>query len=109
MRVAGPGSYVVLKALAFKSRGENKDAYDLFYVLRRFGTALDDVVARLAPLLGDAHAQRALVVLERDFAETASIGPRRVAEFLRGARDDDLQADVRGLVLDLVARCRLSR
>jgi hypothetical protein len=106
--VAGAGAFVVLKALAFESRGENKDAYDLFYILRHFGNALDDVVARLAPLLGDASAARALAVLERDFAEIESLGPRRVAEFLRGHRDEDLQADVRGLVLDLVARCRPS-
>jgi len=31
--ICGPGAYVVLKALAFNLRGENKDAYDLFYVV----------------------------------------------------------------------------
>jgi len=29
IRVCDAGAYVVLKALAFDSRGENKDAYDL--------------------------------------------------------------------------------
>jgi hypothetical protein len=33
-------AYVVLKALAFDSRGENKDAYDLFYVVRNYGVGL---------------------------------------------------------------------
>jgi hypothetical protein len=28
--VCGPGAYVVLKALAVRNRGENKDAYDLY-------------------------------------------------------------------------------
>jgi len=107
--VAGPGSYVVLKALAFKSRGANKDAYDLFYVLRYFGAGLDEVVARLVPLLDDASAREALAVLESDFSNIESLGPRRVAEFVHGRRDDDLQADVRGLVLDLVARCRATK
>ena len=107
--VAGPGSYVVLKALAFKSRGENKDAYDLFYVLRYFGAGIDEIIARLVPLLDDAAAQEAITVLETDFANIESIGPRRVAEFIHGRRDDELQADVRGLVLDLVARCRATR
>jgi hypothetical protein len=36
--VCGAGAYVVLKALAFDSRGENKDAYDLYYVVRNFGS-----------------------------------------------------------------------
>ena len=34
--VCGPGAFVVLKALAFKGRGENKDAYDLYYLVRNF-------------------------------------------------------------------------
>jgi hypothetical protein len=34
--VSDAGAYVVLKALAFDSRGENKDAYDLFYVVRNY-------------------------------------------------------------------------
>jgi len=28
----GPGAYVVVESLAFRNRGENKDAYDLIYV-----------------------------------------------------------------------------
>jgi hypothetical protein len=41
-------------------------------------------------------------VLKEDFAAIDSVGPRRVAEFLLGAPDDALQADVRGLVLDFL-------
>jgi hypothetical protein len=107
--VSGPGAYVVLKALAFKNRGENKDAYDLFYVLLHFGAGIDDIVARLVPLLDKAEAQEAMTVLERDFSDLDGVGPRRVAEFLRGGRDYELQADVRGLVLDLVGRCKAAK
>ena len=35
--VCGPGAFVVLKALAFEIRGENKDAYDLYYLVRNYG------------------------------------------------------------------------
>lgn len=44
MWVSGPGAFVVLKGLAFRLRGENKDAYDLVYVLLEYGNGLDDVV-----------------------------------------------------------------
>ncbi|MCA9775124.1 MAG: hypothetical protein KC800_00345 [Candidatus Eremiobacteraeota bacterium] len=37
VRIVGLVAYVVLKALAFKERGESKDAYDLIYVLMRAG------------------------------------------------------------------------
>jgi hypothetical protein len=38
IRVSGAGAFVAMKALALRGRGENKDAYDLVYVLRNFGT-----------------------------------------------------------------------
>jgi hypothetical protein len=102
--VAGAGAYVVLKALAFDSRGENKDAYDLYYVLRNYGRGPDDVAAKLRPLLDDSEARRALAILRRDFAELDSVGPMRVAAFVTGERDDELQADVVAFVGELLAK-----
>lgn len=100
--VCGPGAFVVLKALAFLGRGENKDAYDLYYFIRNFGAGVEDVADCLRPLLGDDEAQRALQVLRDDFLEHDGVGPRRVAEFLQGGPDDDIQADVVGFVSELV-------
>jgi hypothetical protein len=100
-RVCGPGAFVVLKALAFRNRGENKDAYDLVYVLRSFGSGVQAVAQRLLPLRQDEVAQLALGHLREDFSEIDSVGPKRVADFAHGRPDDDLQADARGLVLDL--------
>lgn len=102
--VAGPAAYVVLKALALKNRGENKDAYDLFYVLRYFEAGLGDIASRLERFGNDRSAHEALAVLREDFSEVDSVGPIRIAEFLTGGPDDDVQADVRGIVLDLLER-----
>jgi hypothetical protein len=99
--VCGAGAYVVLKALAFDSRGENKDAYDLFYVIRNYGTGVSDVVAKLQSLLDDEEAQKALDVLRRDFTDPESVGPMRVAEFISGKYDDEIQADVVGFVAEV--------
>jgi len=41
--VCGPGAFIVLKALAFHQRGENKDAYDLYFVIRNYGSGIDAV------------------------------------------------------------------
>lgn len=101
--VSGAGAYVVLKALAFDSRGENKDAYDLFYVVRNFGAGPVDVASKMTPLLDDPDAQRALAVLQRDFVEVDAVGPMRVAAFLTGGRDDELQAEVVNFVAQLLA------
>jgi hypothetical protein len=94
--VCGAGAFVVLKALAFRGRGENKDAYDLYYVVRNYGAGIEDVAARLRLLTGDAHAERALAVLREDFLDPDGVGPRRVAEFLVRGPGPDLQPDVVG-------------
>ncbi|WP_309889941.1 hypothetical protein [Archangium sp.] len=92
--VCGAGAFIVLKALAFKFRGTNKDAYDLFYILKYFGRGMGDVVERLRPLLQDAHCIEALTILRRDFLAQDGLGPMRVAHFLKGGPDDEIQADV---------------
>lgn len=102
--VCGAGAFVVLKALAFLGRGENKDAYDLYYLVRHFGEGVEDVAAFLRPLLGDPEAERAMEVLRADFTDHDGIGPRRVAEFLLGRPDDAVQADVAGFVKALLER-----
>jgi hypothetical protein len=79
--VVGPGAFVILKALALRRPGENKDAYDLFYVLRHLEAGLTDIVRRLEPHADDASARETLAFLKDDFAEIDSVGPRRVAEF----------------------------
>ena len=96
--VCGPGAYTVLKALAFENRGENKDAYDLYFVLRNYGTGVGDVVTRLRPLREETETKKAVAILKRDFLENNGLGPRRVSEFLTGGGNDEIQADVVGFV-----------
>ena len=106
--VCGAGAFVVLKALAFHNRGECKDAYDLYYMLRSYGDGVRSVVGELRPLLEDDSAQTALGYLREDFRNHDSIGPRRVAQFLFGRPDDDTQADAVGFVQQLqqlIAEC----
>jgi hypothetical protein len=100
--VCGAGAFMVLKALAFRGRGENKDAYDLLYVLQNYGTEyIAEVAAALRPLLDHAVAHEALQVLKEDFSTARSLGPMRAAEFL--ARSDDAyRADLAGAVVELI-------
>jgi len=103
--VCGPGAFVILKALAFGTRGENKDAYDLYYVIRNYGSGVDDVLKHLDPFLHDQKTQKALQMLRRDFSDSDGVGPRRVAEFLYAAPNDELQADVAGFIRELLRKC----
>jgi hypothetical protein len=102
--VCDAGAYVVLKALAFDSRGENKDAYDLYYVVRNYGAGPTDVASKLRQVLDDTEAERAVAILKRDFSDPEAVGPMRVAAFVTAGRDEELQADVVGFIGQLLAK-----
>ncbi len=61
--ICGPGAYVVLKALAFDLRGENKDTYDLFYVV--FGE-MEMETWSAAVLTADRGNEKLVVHADRD-------------------------------------------
>ena len=103
--VCEAGAFTVLKALAFDGRGENKDAYDLIYMLQNYGTGVEDVFARLQPLLNAPSTQQALVILERDFVGVDSVGILRVAQFLGDEQDATVRADASGAVRSLLGLC----
>jgi hypothetical protein len=89
-------------------QGENKDAYDLFYVLRDYGASLEDVVRHMRPLLEGENTTKAIEILRRDFLRENGVGRRRVAEFRAGGPDEAIQADVVGFVGDLLRRLEAS-
>ncbi len=101
--VCGPAAFVVMKALAFRLRGENKDAYDLTYSLR-FGPGVEEVARRLAPIKDEPEVREAIGYLREDFETEESTGPRRTSEFLFDARDENAEADAWGVVQDLLGR-----
>jgi hypothetical protein len=102
----GPGAFVVLKALAFRKRGENKDAYDLYYHIRNFGSGVEDIAVALKPLLNEKETKEAIKILKEDFTDNDGIGAVRVARFITGSTDETIQADVAGFIhalLDLIS------
>lgn len=108
--VCGPAAFVVLKALAFADRAEPKDAYDLVYVIRRSPGRGEAIADRLAThATNDRESvHSALELLARDFDDLESIGPQRAARFASAdeLELDDLAADARGYVDDLLKSCR---
>jgi len=100
--VCGPAAFIVMKALAFAGRGENKDAYDLFYVARNAGRGAQDPAGILAPLATEPECREAIGVIRRDFTDLDALGPRRVAEFLLGRPDESVQAEVAGFMRRLI-------
>jgi len=105
--VCGPGAFVVLKALAFRKRGKNKDAYDLYYHIRNYGSSVEDVAEALKPLLNEKETKEAIKILSEDFTSNDSVGAVRVARFITDSTDEMIQADVAGFIHALLDLIRL--
>lgn len=103
--VCGPGAFIVLKALAVEMRAENKDAYDLYYVIRNFGRGPEEVAESILRLPADPVVRRAAGILRTEFASLDSVGPMRVAAFLM-EEGDELRADAVGFVDRLLRSLR---
>jgi hypothetical protein len=102
--VCGPGAYIILKAMAFDSRGEGKDAYDLFYVVRNFGSGHEEVLQHLLPLIQNEHGKKAIDILKRDFSNPSLVGSVRVARFIHGQPNEETQVEVAGLINQVLHR-----
>jgi hypothetical protein len=100
--ICPPHVFVLLKAIAMKNRDKQKDAYDLYYVLRH----ADGGPGRLGQMLRDFREHVAFSEmtdsLQRDFETIDSRGPADVCAFLGEIGNDDLAADVLANVQDLL-------
>lgn len=103
--VCNPGVFVMLKTLAFHNRGKFKDAYDLYYMVRNYGKGPEDVASFFKPLLDTGTGQEAVDILRTNFLEEKAPGPIRVARFVTGMENAELQADVVGFIADLLRTC----
>ena len=95
----------LLKALAFDGSGDNKDAYDLAYILNSTvfdESALGEMRHFFSSHRTDSHVQAALNIIDRDFTLHDGVGPTRAARFLRNEPDDEIQADVARLIARLL-------
>lgn len=121
VRYADLTSFLILKAIAFDQRAENKDAGDLMHVMRYAGTSEEVGAEIVARYRSGAHNQAildALEILQNRFCDGDGIegylrnGPVAAARFKLGLDEEDdderirEQLDVAGLVMEIIAYVR---
>ena len=84
VRVAGLLTYTVLKILAFQDRHENKDAYDLVFVIANYpgGPTAAGRASASSPIAGHPQVTEAIALLAARFADSDHDGPHAYAAFL---------------------------
>jgi hypothetical protein len=97
VRVANTMPYIVLKVLAFQDRHENKDAYDLVFVLLNShgGPRATGVAAAASPIAGHRQVIEALTLLAERFLDIEQDGPAAYAHFLAAPDDPEAHARLR--------------
>lgn len=97
VRVAGLLTYTVLKILAFQDRHENKDAYDLVFVVANYpgGPAAAGRASADSPIAGHHQVAEAIALLAARFADASHDGPHAYASFLADPYDDETTARLR--------------
>ncbi len=97
VRVAGLLPYTVLKILAFQDRHENKDAYDLVFVIVNYagGPTAAGRASAASPIAGHPQVTEAIDLLFARFADADHDGPHAYASFLADPDDDEAKARLR--------------
>lgn len=81
-KIADPLSCVVMKAIAFGDRAREKDAYDLYIIIKHCPNGKERISKGLRESKANKLVQEALEILRKQFASVESLGPVSVAEFM---------------------------
>jgi len=81
LRIANLVACFTMKATTFRTRGKEKDAYDLYTVIKEYPAGLDAVIAELRKSRDNKLVQEALDAAAESFQSIESLGPIAVADF----------------------------
>lgn len=82
VKIADPLSCVVMKAIALRDRGNEKNAYDLYVICKYCPNGKERIAKEIKRNKANNLVQEALDVLRTEFASIDSLGPVSVADFM---------------------------
>jgi hypothetical protein len=86
-----------MKATTFRNRGKEKDAYDLYMLIKEYPEGIETLVAELRKHRRNKLVKEALNAASESFQSIESLGPVAVTDFLEltpGEERDILAQDV---------------
>lgn len=81
VRVAGIVPFIVMKGMALADRMKEKDAWDIYYCLKRYPKGLDSLVDAFKKFLSHGLVKEGLAKISGKFASEKHMGPKFVADF----------------------------
>lgn len=81
IRIASVVPFLVMKGMALDERLKEKDAWDIYWVVKSYPGGLDALVEEFKPHLGHGLVKEGLMKIAKHFASEKHIGPKFVADF----------------------------
>lgn len=82
VRIAGVVPFIVMKGMSIWARKEQKDAYDIYYIISHYPSGLDGLVKAFEPYKHHGLVKEGLGKIKNKFGGPENIGPVWVAEFM---------------------------
>ncbi|MBM3322651.1 nucleotidyl transferase AbiEii/AbiGii toxin family protein [candidate division WOR-3 bacterium] len=81
VRIAGPVPFIVMKGMALYGRKNEKDAYDIYWLVRHYPGGIDALAAAFGPASGNSLVLEGLGKVRGKFRAPGAIGPVWAARF----------------------------
>jgi len=94
-RVAALVPWLVMKGMALHDRIKEKDAFDIYYVVRNNKDGVGPLVEAFLLLLGEPLVKEGLRKIHSKFRSVEDIGPKWVADFMEIVEPDDRAIRIR--------------
>ncbi|NJM39279.1 MAG: nucleotidyl transferase AbiEii/AbiGii toxin family protein [Anaerolineae bacterium] len=98
IRVSGAAATFALKALAFGSRKNGKDAWDMFYLISFYRGGVDELAKEVRALMKGTVMRQTIQSVTHWFSSPGAIGPRSAAQFANPGGNASAQSILAGQV-----------
>ena len=87
-RIVQPGAFILIKAFALGERLNEKDAYDIDFVMRNYQPDVESLAERVRSLLSNGLGREGYAILKAKFASLDSVGPSWAAKVAEEQGED---------------------
>lgn len=92
VRIVEPQAFILIKAFALDERLKEKDAYDIYFVLRNYRPNVESLAGRVHGLLSNGLARAGFDLLKLKSATLQAVGPSWAAQMAAEQGEDHAQA-----------------
>jgi len=91
IKIAGPVPFLVMKGMALWDRKNEKDAYDIYWLVRHYPGGIEALVAEFTPTLDNGLVVEGLAKIKSKFGAVDAIGPVWAARVKSSGGDEPAQ------------------